>query len=132
MNQAEINCFETNLEILQKLGFDVTRSGPEKVLVRAVPTLLQEANIEQLIRDIIADLLTHESCDSVVKSINKILATMACHSSVHANRRLNIEEMNALLRELETTERGDQCGHGRPTWVQLSMANLDKLFLRGR
>jgi DNA mismatch repair protein MutL len=132
LNQTEINCLETNLEILQKLGFDVTRSGPEKILVRAVPTLLQEADIEQLIRDIIADLLTHESCDSVVKSINKILATMACHSSVRANRRLNIEEMNALLRELETTERSDQCGHGRPTWIQLSMVDLDKLFLRGR
>jgi len=132
LNQAEINCLETNLEILQKLGFDVTRSGPEKILVRTVPTLLQEADIEQLIRDIIADLLMHESYDSVVKSINKILATMACHSSVRANRRLNIEEMNALLRELETTERSDQCGHGRPTWIQLSMADLDKLFLRGR
>lgn len=132
LNQTEINCFESNLEVLQKFGFDVTRSGPEKILVRAVPALLQEANIEQLIRDIIADLLTHESCDSVVKSINKILATMACHSSVRANRRLNIDEMNALLRELEKTERGDQCGHGRPTWVQLAMVDLDKLFLRGR
>ena len=131
-NQTEINCLESNLEILQKLGFDVTRSGPEKILVRAVPTLLQEVDIEQLVRDVIADLLTHDSYDSVVKSINKILATMACHSSVQANRRLNIDEMNALLRALEKTERGDQCGHGRPTWVQLSMADLDKLFLSGR
>lgn len=132
LNQTEINCLETNLEILQKLGFDVTRSGPEKILVRTVPALLQEADIEQLIRDVIADLLTHESCDSVVKSINKILATMACYGSVRANRRLSIEEMNALLRELETTEHSDQCGHGRPTWIQLSMSDLDKLFLRGR
>lgn len=132
LNQTEINCLETNLEVLQKLGFDVTRSGPEKILVRAVPTLLQEADVEQLVRDVVADLLTHESCDSIVKNTNKILATMACHSSVRANRRLSIDEMNALLRELEKTERGGQCGHGRPTWVQLTMTDLDKLFLRGR
>ncbi|EKE00738.1 MAG: hypothetical protein ACD_21C00284G0003 [uncultured bacterium] len=132
LNQTEINCIESNLEILRKLGFDVTRSGPEKVLIRAVPVLLQDADVEQLIRDIVADLLTHESFDSIVKSISKILSTMACHSSVRAGRKLNINEMNALLRELEHTPRGDQCGHGRPTWVRLTMADLDKLFLRGR
>jgi DNA mismatch repair protein MutL len=132
LNQTEINCLESNLEALQRLGFDITRSGPERILVRGVPILLQEADIEQLIRDVIADLLAHESCDSVAENINKILATMACHSSVRANRRLGIDEMNALLRELERTPRSDQCGHGRPTWVQLTMADLDKLFLRGR
>ncbi len=132
LNQTEINCLESNLEVLQKLGFDITRSGPDKVLVRAMPILLQEADIELLMRDIIADLLMHESCDSIAKNINKILATMACHSSVRANRRLGLDEMNALLRELERTPRGDQCGHGRPTWVQLTVADLDKLFLRGR
>ncbi|CAL7964155.1 DNA mismatch repair protein MutL [Gammaproteobacteria bacterium] len=132
LNQTEINCLESNLEVLQRLGFDITRSGPEKILIRAIPILLQEADIEQLMRDVVADLLTHESCDSIAKNINKILATMACHSSVRANRRLGIDEMNALLRELERTPRSDQCGHGRPTWVQLTMADLDRLFLRGR
>jgi DNA mismatch repair protein MutL len=135
LNKNEINCFEANIDTLQKLGFDLTLSGHDKVLVRAVPILLQEANIEQLITDIISDLLMYGNLgdlDSVAKINSKILATMACHSSVRANRKLSIEEMNALLRELERTKHADQCGHGRPTWVQLTMAELDKLFLRGR
>lgn len=132
LNQVEMNCFEVNLEILQKLGFDLTRSGPEKILVRAVPVLLQEANIERLICDVIADLLAYDSLDTITKISSRILATMACHSSVRANRKLSLDEMNALLRKLEGTQRGEQCGHGRPTWVRLTMADLDKLFLRGR
>ena len=132
LSQTEINCIESNFTLLQKLGLDVTRAGPEKVLVRAIPVLLQKSNIEQLIRDVIADLLTYDSCDSIIENSNKILATMACHGSVRAGQKLDIDSMNALLRELEQTERGGQCGHGRPTWVKLAMIDLDKLFLRGK
>ena len=132
LNNAEINCVESNLELLRKFGFEITRSSPENILVRSVPVLLQDADVGQLIHDVIADLLMHDSVDSIVENSNKILATIACHSSVRARQKLSIDEMNALLRKLEQTDSGDQCGHGRPTWVQLSMNNLDKMFLRGR
>jgi DNA mismatch repair protein MutL len=122
---------ESNSELLQKLGFTITSSSPGSVLVRSVPVLLKDTDIGELIRDVIADLLIYESSDSIIKNSNKILATMACHGSIRANQKLSIDEMNALLRTLEKTERGDQCGHGRPTWVQLTIANLDKMFLRG-
>ena len=132
LNKTEINCVEANFSVIQKLGFELTRSGPEKILVRAIPVLLQHADIERLVRDVIADLLTHDSCDSIVESSNKILATMACHSSVRAGQKLSIDAMNALLRELERTARGDCCGHGRPTWLKLSLTDLDRLFMRGK
>jgi DNA mismatch repair protein MutL len=129
-NDGEMNCVEANNSILQKLGFTITPTSPNSVLVRATPVLLQDANIEQLVKDVIADLMENESEDSLVKKTNKILATMACHSSVRANRKLTIEEMNVLLRTIEATEHGGQCGHGRPTWVPFTMANLAKLFSR--
>ena len=132
LNTTEINCVEANFSVFPKLGFELTRSGPEKILVRAVPVLLQHADIERLVRDVIADLLTHDSCDSIVESSNKILATMACHSSVRAGQKLSIDAMNALLRELERTARGDCCSHGRPTWLKMTLADLDKLFMRGK
>jgi DNA mismatch repair protein MutL len=132
LNQTEINCMESSFEVLQKLGIDFTRSGPDQVLIRAIPVLLQGADIEQLIRDIIADLLECDNYDTVTENISKILSTIACHSSVRAGRRLSIEEMNSLLRKLEQTPRGDQCGHGRPTWVKFTIEDLDRLFLRGR
>jgi len=132
LNNSEINCVESNFELLRKFGFEITRSSPENILVRCVPVLLQDADVDQLIHDVIADLLTHDCVDSIVENSNKILATIACHSSVRAKRKLSIDEMNALLRKLEQTDSGDQCGHGRPTWVHLTMSNLDKLFLRGR
>ncbi|MBU0744302.1 MAG: DNA mismatch repair endonuclease MutL [Gammaproteobacteria bacterium] len=131
LNDAEINCVESNGELLQKLGFTITRSSPGSVLVRSVPVLLKDTSVGKLVRDIIADLLTHDSLDSVIESTNKILATMACHSSVRANQNLSIDEMNTLLRKLEITNHGGQCGHGRPTWAQMTMAALDKMFLRG-
>jgi len=132
LNNSEINCVESNFELLRKFGFEITRSSPENILVRCVPVLLQDADVDQLIHDVIADLLTHDCVDSIVENSNKILATIACHSSVRAKRKLSIDEMNALLRKLEQTDNGDQCGHGRPTWVHLTLSNLDKLFLRGR
>ncbi len=131
LNNAEMNCVEANSDLLSRMGFVITRTAQDHILVRSIPVLLQDANIEQLVKDIIADFLSYESLDSITANSNKILATMACHSSVRANRQLSVDEMNALLRTLEATEHGGQCGHGRPTWVPFTLAALSKLFLRG-
>lgn len=130
LNDREINCIEANGELLTKLGFTITRSSPDSVLVRSIPVLLQGADIEQLVRDFLADLLTYDSPDSMIENSNKILASVACHSSVRANQKLSIDEMNELLRTLEKTTNGNQCGHGRPTWMPLTLTSLAKLFLR--
>ncbi len=131
LNNTELNCVEANSDLLQKFGFIVTRSSQDSILIRSIPVLLQDADVEQLLKDVIADLLAYDTVDSIIANSNKILATMACHSSVRANRKLSIDEMDTLLREIEATEHGGQCGHGRPTWVPFTLANLSKLFLRG-
>ncbi len=118
--------------VFADLGLEVAAIGPEQVVVRQIPVLLAGADVEKLVRDVLADVLAHGDSARVREAINEVLATMACHGSVRANRRLTRDEMNALLRDMESTERSSQCNHGRPTWVQLGMDELDKLFMRGR
>ncbi|MEM7195552.1 MAG: DNA mismatch repair endonuclease MutL [Pseudomonadota bacterium] len=117
---------------LMDAGFEVDALGNEQIVVRSVPSLLQHADVELLIRDVISDLQTHGSSDRLVHAENDILSTMACHGSVRANRSLTVTEMNALLRQIEQVERSGQCNHGRPTWMAVTVSELDALFLRGR
>jgi DNA mismatch repair protein MutL len=123
---------ETHQQEFDRLGFDVARRGPESLQVRAVPALLRDADVKQLVLDVLADLSRFGASNRVEEVRNELLATLACHTSVRANRSLSVAEMNALLREMERTERSDQCNHGRPTWTRLAMGDLDRLFLRGR
>jgi len=132
LSEREAACVEDQGARFAELGFELQRSGPQSVLVKRLPTLLEGADAAQLIRDVIADLLVQGSSRRIEEAGNDVLATMACHGSVRANRRLSLPEMNALLRDMEATERSGQCNHGRPTWVQLSIGELDRLFLRGR
>lgn len=132
VSQREADCAELHAELFVSFGLRLERAGPESLVIRELPILLREADAEQLVRDVLADLLEHGSSDRIEAHSNEILATMACHGSVRANRRLSVVEMNALLRDMEETERSGQCNHGRPTWVQVTLGELDKLFLRGR
>ena len=132
LSTREADMVESHAEAFLQLGFELQRVAPEQVLVRQVPTLLAQADVQQLVRDVLADLIECGSSDRIMAQMDEILSTMACHGSVRANRRLTIPEMNALLRDMEHTERSGQCNHGRPTWTEVSLAELDKLFLRGR
>ena len=132
VSQKEANIAEECSQDLQKLGVRIERTGPESLVVREVPVLLQNVNVDQLVRDMLSDLIAHGVTDQVEARANELMSSMACHGSVRANRELTIPEMNALLRDMEETERSGQCNHGRPTWTALSMKELDKLFLRGR
>ena len=132
VSQKEADLAEDNSNVFHRLGFQLQRMGPETLLIRELPVLLQNANAEQLLRDVLADLSAHGVSSRIEGSIDDLLGTMACHGSVRANRKLTIPEMNALLRDMERTERSGQCNHGRPTWSQMTMKDLDKLFLRGR
>jgi DNA mismatch repair protein MutL len=132
VSRREAELAEGAGETFERIGFEVVRSGPEAVSVRRVPSALADLDIEALVRDVLSDLREHGSTRRIEETRNELLATMACHASVRANRRLSLPEMNALLRDMEATERSAQCNHGRPTWVELDQAALDKLFLRGR
>lgn len=132
VSEAEAEQVEDETGSLEALGLELQRTGPTSVAIRQVPALFKEGEVEALVRDLLADLVEHGSSRRVEERRNEILATMACHGSVRAHRRLTVPEMDALLREMERTERADQCNHGRPTWTRLSMEELDRLFLRGR
>ncbi|HEY8586104.1 MAG TPA: DNA mismatch repair endonuclease MutL [Rhodanobacter sp.] len=132
VSAREAAAAEEHAEALAEWGLELSRSGPATVVLRRIPALLEGADATQLCRDVLSELAQHGSSRRLQELENELLSTMACHGSVRAGRRLTIPEMNALLREMEATERSGQCNHGRPTWVQLSLAELDKLFMRGR
>jgi DNA mismatch repair protein MutL len=132
VSAAEAELADSMAAELARLGFEIDRRGPDVLLVRQLPALLQAADAEALLRDILSDLAEQGSSRRLEERINQVLGTMACHGAVRANRQLTVAEMNALLRDMERTERADQCNHGRPTWTKLSLTELDKLFLRGR
>ncbi|MGP4844670.1 DNA mismatch repair endonuclease MutL [Marinobacter sp. 1Y8] len=132
VSQREASVAEAHVAELQALGLQIERMGPETLVVRQIPALLRGADTEQLVRDVVSDLVENGQSDRVKAVTNELLGTMACHGSVRANRQLTIPEMNALLRDMEATERSGQCNHGRPTWTLVTMGELDKLFLRGR
>ena len=132
VSQSEAELVEQQGETIALLGLNLERLSHEKIRVREVPALLKNANIEKLVRDVLSDLMEHGQSQRIQQSSNEILSTMACHGSVRANHSLSITEMNALLRDIEQTERSGQCNHGRPTWKQLTLQQLDKLFLRGQ
>ncbi|MBT8062659.1 MAG: DNA mismatch repair endonuclease MutL [Gammaproteobacteria bacterium] len=131
-SEREADLAESHGAELAALGFECTRSGPSQLTVRKVPTLLQDADVKALVLDVLSELASDGSSKRLESEMDEVLSSMACHGSVRANRKLNIAEMNALLRDMEHTERSAQCNHGRPTWIQLDMGTLDRFFLRGR
>ncbi|MDH5173452.1 MAG: DNA mismatch repair endonuclease MutL, partial [Gammaproteobacteria bacterium] len=132
VSQREVQVATEHAGLFQRLGMVVEVAGEESLVIRQIPVSLRDSDVEQLLRDVLADLIEFGSSDRIEGHLDDILSTMACHGSVRANRRLTIPEMNALLRDMEETERSGQCNHGRPTWTQLGIEELDKLFLRGR
>ena len=129
---TEVATAEAHADTLRTLGLEITPFSPKTLAVRAVPSALASGDAVELARSVLAELGQHEASTVIQRAQNELLATMACHGAVRANRRLTIEEMNGLLRDMEATERSDQCNHGRPTWRQVSVKELDALFLRGR
>ncbi|WP_297004834.1 DNA mismatch repair endonuclease MutL [Thalassolituus sp. UBA6592] len=132
VSEREADAAEEFADEFRRLGVEIARVAPESIVVRQIPVLLQQAEVPRLVTDMLGDLMEHGTSDRILAHRNELLSTMACHGSVRANRRLTVPEMNALLRDMEETERSGQCNHGRPTWTQLTMSELDKLFLRGR
>lgn len=132
VSDGEATAAEHHADVFAKLGLVVDRAGPTSLVVREIPALLKDADVEALVRDVLSDLHDAGTSSRIGEYSDNILATMACHHSIRANRQLTLAEMNALLREMETTDRADQCNHGRPTWTAVSLAELDRLFLRGQ
>ena len=132
VSEREAEVAEREAATLAELGFETSRAGPQSLLLRAVPALLAHGDTEALLRDVLADLREHGDTRRIKAARDELLSTMACHGAVRAHRRLTIPEMNALLREMEATERSGQCNHGRPTWARFSLSDIDRWFLRGR
>ena len=128
----EVGTAQEHQETLQALGFDIASLSPTTLAVRSVPVLLKNADAQTLARDVLRDVREYGGSRVLIERRNELLGTLACHTAVRANRILSVQEMNALLRQMEMTERADQCNHGRPTWVQVEIGALDKLFLRGQ
>ncbi len=132
VSEKEVACAEEHQALFQRLGFAFESAGPESLLIRHIPVSLRHANIDQLVRDVLSDLIQYGTTRRIEEHINELLSTMACHGSVRANRQLSLPEMNALLRDMEATERSGQCNHGRPTWAHFSLNDIDKWFMRGQ
>jgi DNA mismatch repair protein MutL len=128
----EADLIESQAEALTSVGLMIDRIDAGTLVVREVPALLRHADHEGLVRDLLSDLAVHGSSNRIDEAINDVLSTMACHGAVRANRRLTLDEMNALLRDMERAERIDQCNHGRPTWIRVGYDELDRWFSRGR
>lgn len=132
LSMREVNALMDHADAFQSLGLLIESMGQETIVVREVPALLRDVQVEQIVRDMAADILQYDQSTRIEERLQHYLGTMACHAAVRAQRNMTIPEMNALLRAMETTQNSGQCNHGRPTWLPLSMADLDKLFLRGR
>jgi len=132
VSETEIMAWQQDQNLFVKLGLEVEQLDEQVLIIRSVPDILANADVSQLIRDVLSDLVANEHSNRIEETIHEILSSMACHGSVRANRLLSIAEMNALLRDMEVTERSGQCNHGRPTWVQMSINQLDGWFKRGQ
>ena len=132
VSETEIMAWQQDKDLFAKLGLEVEQFDETVLIVRSVPDLLVNADVSQLVRDVLSDLVTNEHSNRIEETMHEILSSMACHGSVRANRLLSIAEMNALLRDMEVTERSGQCNHGRPTWVQMTISQLDGWFKRGQ
>ena len=132
VSEKEADVCESHTETLQEIGFGVERVGLCSLRIKRVPSLLKGIDHSRLLADVLSDFIEHGTSERIANNINEVLSTMACHGAIRANRKLSVDEMNVILRDIESTERSGQCNHGRPTWLQISMDQLDKLFKRGQ